>query len=67
LVLPRPASAARASSLQRCYQRVTRRHNGCHQVARPTKNCTLVVETSVPVTGTVTVEVDSSDPSPAFD
>ena len=31
-------------------------------VARPTKNCTVLVETSTPVTGTITVEVDSSAP-----
>lgn len=31
-------------------------------VARPSKNCTVVVETSTPVTGTITVEVDSSAP-----
>lgn len=35
-------------------------------VARPTTNCTLLVETSEAVTGTVTVEVDSSEPNPDF-
>ena len=35
-------------------------------VARPTQNCTLLVETSMPVTGTLTVEVDSSEPSNDF-
>jgi len=35
-------------------------------IARPSQNCTLVVETSVPVTGTITVEVDSSEPSSRF-
>jgi len=35
-------------------------------VARPTTDCNLVVETSVPVTGTVTVDVDSSEPSAGF-
>ena len=35
-------------------------------IARPSQNCTLVVETQVAVTGTVTVEVDSSEPSTAF-
>ena len=35
-------------------------------VARPTQNCTLLVETSVPVTGTITVEADSSTPSNEF-
>ena len=35
-------------------------------VARPTTDCKLTVETSEPVTGTVTVEVDSSAPSPSF-
>lgn len=30
-------------------------------VARPPVGCTVVVETSAPVTGTVSVEVDSSD------
>ena len=36
-------------------------------VARPTTNCTVTVETSEPVTGTITVEVDSSAPSLSFD
>jgi hypothetical protein len=35
-------------------------------VARPAQNCTLLVETSVAVTGTITVEVDSSQPSLDF-
>ena len=35
-------------------------------VARPTENCTVTVETSTQVTGTITVEVDSSEPSPDF-
>jgi len=35
-------------------------------VARPTNNCTVMVETSTKVTGTITVEVDSSDPDPNF-
>ena len=35
-------------------------------VARPTANCTVTVETSEPVTGTITVEVDSSKPSPLY-
>lgn len=35
-------------------------------VARPAVNCTVVIETSEPVTGTVVVEVDSSLPSTSF-
>ena len=35
-------------------------------VARPTKDCKLLVETHIPVTGTITVDVDSSTPSPDF-
>ena len=35
-------------------------------VARPTPNCSLVVETETPVTGTITVDVDSSTPSTSF-
>jgi hypothetical protein len=35
-------------------------------VARPTVNCTVVVETSTPVTGMITVEVDSSVPFPGM-
>lgn len=35
-------------------------------IARPSANCTLLVETSMPVTGTITVEVDSSEPSIEF-
>lgn len=35
-------------------------------VARPTDNCTLVVETQTAMTGTITVEVDSSTPSNSF-
>ena len=34
--------------------------------ARPAQNCTVLVETSEPVTGTVVVEVDSSLPSTSF-
>ena len=35
-------------------------------VARPTQNCTLLVETQTAVTGTITVDVDSSEPSERF-
>ena len=35
-------------------------------VARPTQNCSLLVETDMPVTGTITAEVDSSQSSGTF-
>ena len=35
-------------------------------VARPPQGCNVVVETETAVTGTITVEVDSSEPSPSF-
>ena len=35
-------------------------------VARPPQGCKLTVETSEPVVGTVTVDVDSSAPSTQF-
>ena len=35
-------------------------------VARPPQGCNVVVETETVVTGTITVEVDSSEPSPSF-
>ena len=35
-------------------------------VARPPAGCKVMVETSEPVTGTVTVDVDSSEPSAQF-
>ena len=35
-------------------------------VARPATGCRVLVETSEPVTGTITVDVDSSQPSPNF-
>jgi hypothetical protein len=36
-------------------------------VARPPVGCKVTVETSTPVTGTITVDVDSSEPSASFD
>ena len=35
-------------------------------VARPPEGCTVVIETQTPVSGTITVEVDSSAPSKNF-
>ena len=35
-------------------------------VARPPNGCKVTVETNVPVTGTVTVDVDSSEPDASF-
>ena len=36
------------------------------EVARPPQGCAVTVETEEPVTGTVTVDVDSSEASPSF-
>ena len=36
-------------------------------VARPAVGCTVTVETEQPMTGSITVDVDSSEPSPKFD
>ena len=36
-------------------------------VARPPEGCNVVIETSEPMTGTITVEVDSSSPSTSFE
>ena len=35
-------------------------------VARPPTGCALTVETDIPVSGTVTVDVDSSEPVSSF-
>ncbi len=36
-------------------------------VARPSVGCTVTVQTEQPMTGSITVDVDSSEPSPKFD
>ena len=38
----------------------------CAVVARPPAGCQVTVETDVPMKGTVTVDVDSAEPSTGF-